>query len=61
MDDKHRIKIGEPNYPVADVERVLVRKDEVFEVGDHDFTKFSMIPYPMMSLSPCTLARFLFS
>ena len=47
MDDKHRIKVGEPNYPVAAAEkgkRVLVRKDEVFEVADHDFTKFSMIP-----------------
>ena len=44
MDDKHRIKVGEPNYPVAAAERgkrVLVRKDEVFEVADHDFTKFS--------------------
>lgn len=47
MDDKHRIKVGEPNYPVAAAERgrrVLVRKNECFEVGDHDFTKFSLIP-----------------
>ena len=47
MDDKHKIKIGEPNYPVAAAERgrrVLVRKNEMFEVGDHDFTKLNMIP-----------------
>lgn len=47
MDDKHRIKCGEPNYPVAAAERgrrVLVRKNESFEVGDHDYTKFSIIP-----------------
>lgn len=38
LDDKHRIKVGEPNYPVAAAERgrrVLVRKNESFGVGDH--------------------------
>ena len=47
LDDKHRIKIGKPNYPVAAAERgrrVLVAQSETFEVGDHDFTKFSIIP-----------------
>ena len=47
MDDKHRLKIGEPNYPVAAVERgrrVLVSRNQSFEVADHDFTKFSLIP-----------------
>ena len=47
LDDKHRIKMGEPNYPVAVAEcgrRVLVAQKETFEVGDHDFTKFSIIP-----------------
>ena len=47
LDDKHRIKVGEPNYPVAAAERgrrVLVGQNETFEVGDHDFTKFSLIP-----------------
>ena len=41
MDDKHRIKVGEPNYPVAAAERgrrVIVAEKSVFEVGDHDFT-----------------------
>ena len=45
MDDKHRIKVGEPNYPVAAIERgrtMLVRLNETFEAGDHDFTKFSV-------------------
>ena len=47
MDDKHCLKIGEPNYPVAAVERgrrVLVSRNQSFEVADHDFTKFSMVP-----------------
>ena len=47
IDDKHRIKIGEPNFPVAAAERgrrVAVRMTKSFEVGDHDFTKFSLIP-----------------
>ena len=47
LDDKHKISIGEPGFPVASVQRgkkVSVRSDEVFEVGDHDFTKFSLTP-----------------
>lgn len=47
LDDKHKIKIGEPNYPVAAAERgrrVPVRDNELMTVGDHDFTKFSLIP-----------------
>ena len=42
MDDKHRIKVGEPNYPVAATDRgrrVLVSSGETFEVADHNFTK----------------------
>lgn len=37
IDDKHKIKVGEPNFPVAAAERgrrVPVRGDEVFCVGD---------------------------
>jgi hypothetical protein len=47
IDDKHKVSIGEPNYPVAAAERgrrVLVREDEFKTVGDHDFTKFTLIP-----------------
>ena len=47
LDDKHRIKIGEPGFPVAAAERgrrVIVSLDKEFSVGDHDFTKFSLIP-----------------
>lgn len=47
LDDKHRIKIREPNFPVAAAERgrhVLVGPNETFEVADHDFTKFSVVP-----------------
>ena len=47
IDDKHRAKVGEPGFPVAAAERgrkVIVAHDTSFEVGDHDFTKFSLIP-----------------
>jgi hypothetical protein len=47
MDDKHRCKVGEPGFPVAAVERgkqVVVTKNEIFAVADHDFTKCSLIP-----------------
>ena len=43
IDDKHRLKVGEPWFPVAAAERgrkVIVRAGTTFEVGDHDFTKF---------------------
>ena len=47
LDDKHRVKVGEPGFPVAAAERgrrVIVSKNTSFEVGDHDFTRFSIIP-----------------
>ena len=44
IDDKHRIKVGEPNFPVAAVERGRVSNHETFVVGDHDFCKFNLIP-----------------
>ena len=47
LDDKHTIKVGEPGYPVAAVDRgkaVLVGLKEKFVVGDHDFTRFSITP-----------------
>lgn len=47
LDDKHQMKVGEPGFPVAAAEygkRVLVRVGTTFEVDNHDFTKFSLIP-----------------
>ena len=47
MDDKHRIKIGEPSCPVAAAERgrqVIVHSSTSFQVADHDFTRFNIIP-----------------
>ena len=47
QDDKHTIKIGEPNYPVAAVDRgkqVLVGLNKKLVVGDHDFTKLKLTP-----------------
>jgi len=47
IDDKHRIKVGEPDAPVASAERgrqVIVRSGTSLESSDHDFTTFSIIP-----------------
>lgn len=47
QDDKHTVKVGEPEYPVAAVERgkaVIVGLNEKMVVADHDFTKFSLTP-----------------
>ena len=54
---KHRVKAGEPNYPVAAAERgrrVLVCQNEMFDVGDHDFTKFSLITSVTLSVDIST-------
>ena len=53
LDDKYRLKVGEPGYPVAVAERgrrVIVSLEEQFEVGDHDFTRFSIIPSVIFSI-----------
>jgi len=47
IDDKHKVKVGEPKFPVAAPERgrrVSVRLDEYLTVGDHDLTKFGLVP-----------------
>ena len=47
LDNKHRIKVGEPGFLVAAAERgkkVLVKVGSSFEVGDHDFTKLILVP-----------------
>ena len=47
MDDKHTCKVGEPNCPIAAVERgkqVIVGLNESFQVADHDFCKLSLTP-----------------
>lgn len=43
IDDKHRLKVGEPGCPVATAgrgKRVLVWAGTTFKLGDHDFTIF---------------------
>lgn len=47
LDDKHRVKVGEPGCAVAAVDRArrtIVSGNEGFEVSDHDFCKFSVVP-----------------
>ena len=46
-DDKHKVPIGEPGYPLSALprgRRVLVATNESYQVGDHDFTKINVIP-----------------
>ena len=47
VDDKHSIKIGEPGYPVAALDRgkqAIVGKGQPVMVADHDFTKGKLTP-----------------
>ena len=47
IDDKHRIKVGEPNAPVSSAERgrqVIVHSGTSLQSSDYDFTTFSIIP-----------------
>ena len=47
LDDEHHVKVGEPGLLVASVERgknFLVSLNQTFEVCDHDFTCFCLIP-----------------
>ena len=47
LDDNHRVKVGKPGLPVVAAERgrqVLTASGVQFQVGDHGFTKFSIIP-----------------
>ena len=47
LDDKHKVPVGDPGYPVASVDRrkkVLVSVNKPFMVGDHDFTRNSFTP-----------------
>ena len=46
-DEKHKIDVGESNFPLAAVpqgKQVLVACNEAFQVGDHNFSTISLIP-----------------
>ena len=54
MDDKHCVKIGEPGYPAAAIERgkeVPVAKGTKLMVGDHDLTKLLMTPSVILTVN----------
>ena len=47
LDDKHKVKVGEPGFLAAAAEggrQVLVYSSTSFEVGNHDFAKFTITP-----------------
>ena len=46
-DAKCKISVGEPDFPLASVsigKKVIVGVNESFQVGDHDYSKMSIIP-----------------
>lgn len=46
-DDKHKINVGEMGFPIGaavKTRRVIVGEGEVLCKGDHDFSRFSLIP-----------------
>ena len=45
VDDKHRVKVGEPLAAAECRCQVIVHSRSVFQVADHDFTRFSIIIY----------------
>ena len=54
MDDKHTCKVGEPDFPVAAVERgkeVIVARSQSFQVTNHDFTKVTVTPSATMLIN----------
>ena len=47
LDDKYRCKVGEPEFPIAAIERekkVVVSRNTTFAVADHDYTKLGIVP-----------------
>ena len=50
-DDKHKVPIGEPGYPLSALprgKRVLVATNESYQVGDHNFTQINIIPIAIL-------------
>ena len=46
FDDKYRCKVGEPEFPIAAIERekkVVVSRNTTFAVADHDYTKLGIV------------------
>ena len=47
VDDKHHVKVGKPFCPVAAAEcgcQVIMQGRCAFQVADHDFTRYSVVP-----------------
>ena len=58
LNDKHRLKVGDPGYPLRSTKRgrrVMVSKGTVFQVGGHNFTKYSSVVF---FTEPCAVAYF---
>ena len=46
LDDKHKVRVGEPHCPIAAAEhgRRVLNGRGTFEVSNHDFSKFRIVP-----------------
>ena len=54
MYDKHTCKVGEPGLPVVADEQgkeVILSKNQLLQVADHHFTKFSVSPSVTMEIN----------
>ena len=57
-DDKHKIVLGEPGFPLSvlpRVGRVLVGKNEVYQAGDHDFSTILIPTVILLNTIPETV------
>ena len=55
-DDKHKVKVGDPGFPLAAAERgkqVIVGPDQTMAVGDHDFSKSTITPSVSLLVRNC--------
>ena len=51
-DEKCKIKVGDPKFPVSAVtrgKRVLVSKDQLFQVADHDMSSITLTQTVLLS------------
>ena len=47
LDDKHKVKVGEPGFPLVAAERgrqALIHASTNLQAGNHDFSVFSITP-----------------
>jgi hypothetical protein len=64
IDDKHKIKCGEPSFPLTAAERgkkVIVGINQTMAVGDHDFSKCTLTQLVNILVGSCAHMKSLVS